>query len=359
MKLTIVTPYYLPIKGGVTTYVLNLTKTLKKFNNISINIIAREGENDADAIVIKANKLIFGLKLFIILHKIRPDIIHSHSHWYTLSPSVLYKLFHPRTKMIHTFHTQPIREISRMKRIKEKMVELLLSKCDVITFVSRSQMMEIEKNINIEAQKKVIYAGVLPKKVSREEITQIKNNLSLSEDDLILSFIGPLVWKMKAEGVKRLIEAIKIITPKYPKTKLLIAGDGEFRMYLEETAKDLGIENNVIFLGFFENIFALLAITDLYAHISLLDAFPLSLLEAMSTGTPVIATRVGGIPEMINNGKNGILVEPCPEAIAEAIIELYENKEKMKELGENARKDIEKNFTWDKIANEFIELYRK
>jgi glycosyltransferase involved in cell wall biosynthesis len=357
VKLTLVTPYYSPIRGGVTSYVLNLAGALKKINNISINIISREGENDADALVIKSEKLIFVLKAFLVLRKINPDVIHSHSHWFILYPCILYKLFHPRIRVIHTFHTQPVREKIRMTRIKEKILELLLSKCDVVTFVSKSQMEEMGKNLKISAQKEVIYAGVSPKQVKKEEIAQIKNSLCLEEDDLVLSFIGPLVWKMKVEGVKMLIEAIKIITAKYPKTKLLIVGDGEFRGYLEEIVKRSHMGNNVIFLGFIENVFIPLAVTDIYTHISLQDAFPFSPLEAMSMGTPVIATRVGGIPEMIRNGKDGILVEPNPETIAEVIIELYEDKEKMKRLGENAKRVIEEKFTLEKTCDAFIRLY--
>lgn len=350
-----ITPYYPPIKGGVTTYVLNLVESLKNKYDITVYVITREGKSDINILSFNYPKWLFALSVFIVLNKKKPDVIHSHSWWYTLLPSIFYKFIHPKTKVIHTLHTQPVGET--LKSIKSRFFSLFLSRCDVVTFVSKSQMKEMGKHFKITSPKKVIYGAVSPEKVSGNKLMEIKNNFSLNGKQPIISFVGLVVYEKKAEGVKKLIESIKILKMTYPQIRLLIIGDGEFRKNLEERASDLGLNENVIFTGFKENVYEFLAITDIYAHLSLQESLGLSILEAMSKGMPVIAANTGGIPEIIDNGINGILVEPDPKIIAEAISELYENKNRMKQLGNNARITIEKRFSLDKLAEEFVSIY--
>lgn len=355
MKLVMITPYYPPIRGGVTTYVVNLTNTIKTKYNISVNVIAREGESGIDTTIINSPKWLFALRAFFVLCKIRPDVIHSHSWWYTLFPSIFYKFTHPKTKVVHTLHTEPAGEV--IKSVKNKIFGLFLSRCDMVTFVSKSQMEKIEKYLTITTPKTVIYAGVTQKNVDEKEVAKIKNVLRLDKNHPVISFIGPLVHEKKAEGVEILIKSVKIVKIRYPQIKLLIIGDGEFRKNLEERVNELNIKDNVVFMGFREDVFAFLALTDIYAHISLQEALGMSLLEAMIMGIPSIAANTGGIPEIIKSSKNGVLVEPDPEAIAEAIIRLYEDKEMMKEMGENARIDVEMRFALDRLADEFVKIY--
>lgn len=355
MKIVIITPYYFPVKGGVTTFVKNLFESIKNKQDVCAYVITREGRNDRNIYSFNYPMWLFVLRTFYVLNKLKPDVIHSHSWWYTLLPGILYKYIHPRTRIIHTLHTQPTGD--EIKSIKSKIFQFFLSQCDTLTFVSKSQMNEIDKHLKITSPKKVIYGAVSRRKANEKEIIKIRNNFSLDGKRPIISFLGVLVYEKKAEGVKRLIESIKILKPKYPKILLLVIGDGVFRNNLEESVPRLDLKDNVIFAGFRENIFDFLALTDIYAHISLQEALGLSLIEAMSAGLPVIAANSGGIPEVIENGENGILVEPNPVAIADAIKELYENKQKMIKLGENARIDIERRFGLDRMSDEFVQLY--
>ena len=356
MRLCVITPYYHPIKGGITSYVSYLVKTFQE-NTMTVDIITRLGEKQEGITAIKTNKMFFILKTYMLLHKNRYDIIHSHSHWYTLAPSVLYKFFSPKTRIVHTFHTEPF---GMMKGLKKKMFEWLLSKCDIVTFVSGTLMKKVEKNLKLDTKtkKKVVYAGVSEHEVRKEEVEEFKAKYRLNGSSPILSFVGPLVWKMKVEGVKMLVRAFKYVIKEHPNAKLLIIGDGEYKEDVERLVKELNIENNIIFTGFFDDVFVPLSITDIYTHISLQEGFPLSLLEAMSIGKPVIATKVGGIPELITDGENGILVDSEPRAIANTILELYSDEEKRKRLGEEAKKTVKINYNWSKIAEEFMEIYK-
>lgn len=354
IKVILLTPYYYPIVGGITSYVENLKDSLLK-KGISTSIITSQGDVGNDVEVIGPNKLLFILKATSILRKKKPDVLHSHAHWYVLFPCVIRRILHPGTRLIHTFHTEPLQE---NRGIKKRVFTFLISKCDYVTFVSDDLRNKVEKKFEIKSKKKVIYAGVFIDKVDQTETLRFINDYNLGNSFPILSFIGPLTWKRKVEGVKRLIEAFGIVRMTYPNAKLLIVGDGNCKNDLVRFVENKKMIGEVIFTGFLENTAIPLSVTDIYTHISLQDTLSISTLEAMSMGKPVIATNIGGIPELIIDGENGILVEPEPKKVAQKIIELYGNKERRDILGESARKTAEEQFNWDDIAQEFINLYK-
>lgn len=366
MKLIIVTPYWVPIKGGVTTHVLNLIKTIQKRKNIDVNVIARMGKSDKDAHAIGTrcetcfhDKILFVVKTFLILRKKRPDVIHSHSHWYILMPCVLYKLFHPKIRLIHTLLTEPMEEKKR-NRLKNAVLEWLLSKCDVIT--TGKNIMEKYKKIvklKIKTRVKIIYGGFSRRNVNKKDIEEFKKIYSLENNHPILSWIGPLHYKMKFEGVKNLLKAFTIVVEKYPDARLFVIGDGPYRNDLEKFAEYLDIKKNVIFTGFLDNVFIPLAVTDIYMHILAQGGgIGIALLEAMSVAKPIVATKSMVLEEALVDNENAILVDLEPDLIANAITELYRDKEKMKKLGEKAQRTVEENFTWEKICDEYIKLYQ-
>jgi glycosyltransferase involved in cell wall biosynthesis len=241
--------------------------------------------------------------------------------------------------------------------LRKKIFEFLISKCDYVTFVSRNLMEDMEKILEIKSKKRVIHAGVFIEEKDEEVTRNFVNKYGLKGCFPILSFIGPLSWKMKIEGVKRLIEAFGAVKKIYSNSKLLIVGDGRYRIELEIFAEKNKLTDEVIFTGFLENSSIPLSITDIYTHISLQEGFPIALLEAMSMGKPIIAAKTGGIPEIISDGDNGILVGPEPNEIADKIINLSRNNKRMKILGKNAQKTVLERYNWDDIAQKFINLY--
>jgi len=103
-----------------------------------------------------------------------------------------------------------------------------------------------------------------------------------------------------------------------------------------------------------ENPFVPLKICDLYTHITMGDGLPLALLEAMAMGKPIVATSVGGIPEAITDGENGLLVAPEAEQVAEKIDLLLRDREYAERLGRCAKKTVEEKFTWEQAAEGFL-----
>jgi len=122
--------------------------------------------------------------------------------------------------------------------------------------------------------------------------------------------------------------------------------------------KRLGLEKHVTLTGFRSDVANLLSCSDVVVLSSETESAPLTLLEGMSSGLPVVATRVGGIPEIVEDGVNGLLVQSKnPEAIAEKILELNSDPEMRRRLGEAARETVLERYTAEKIVGRYLEIY--
>lgn len=155
-----------------------------------------------------------------------------------------------------------------------------------------------------------------------------------------------------------LFRAFRNILKIFHDTRLLIAGEGPLREYLEVMARRLNIERHVSFLGFQNNIFEFLKEIDIFILPSRSEGAGLSILEAMYTGLPVIATNVGGIPEIVINEVTGLLVPAeNPEALSEAIIRLLSNPDLMQKMGENGRHRVLTHFNPENFIKAHENLY--
>jgi glycosyltransferase involved in cell wall biosynthesis len=143
---------------------------------------------------------------------------------------------------------------------------------------------------------------------------------------------------------------------------LVIAGKGEERDNLERLVFELNLRDRVIFTGFVwgDDKWSLLKNCDVFVLPSVVEAFGIAVIEAMACEKPVIATNTGPFPEIIRDGETGLLVPLyAPDALADAVIELALNEEKRKEMGERARKDVEERFDINKIAGDYLEIYKE
>ncbi|MBS7619631.1 N-acetyl-alpha-D-glucosaminyl L-malate synthase BshA [Candidatus Bathyarchaeota archaeon] len=160
--------------------------------------------------------------------------------------------------------------------------------------------------------------------------------------------------------VQDIVEAISLTTEVDKDIRLLLVGDGPEKDKIEAIVKKKNLSNQVHFTGFRRDIPLLLKQCDAFVLSSDSESAPLTLLEAMSTGLPVIATNVGGVPEIIENRKNGILVSPrSPKSIAENILELKHDEEFRKHLSLEARKTILEKYTPQKVIEKYEEVYKQ
>lgn len=204
-------------------------------------------------------------------------------------------------------------------------------------------------------------------RLPKERVVAIHNGIDLlsftdlrveeeNEGHTILS-VGRLSWR---KGYKYLIDAMPNILSEYPDAKLVIVGYGDQRTPLQWHVKKLGIESSVCFLDKVsgERLYSLYHEADVYVQPSLYEPFGITILEAMSMRKPVVATRVGGIPELITNGAEGLLVEPGNSLqLARAIINVFSDSSCRRRFGSNARKRVEREFTWEAVAKKTLEFY--
>ncbi len=172
-----------------------------------------------------------------------------------------------------------------------------------------------------------------------------------------LVFPGGAKW---TKGGDLLIAALPKIAPEIPDFHLYIAGNVPQRDLLKKMVHDLGLESKVTFSGFLlkEEYQKLLNSVDIFILPSRTEGFPVSILEAMALGKPIITTRRGGINEMVCDGRNGILVEPNPEQIAGAILYLHRNANIRKEISQNNLKDVAR-FDWNLAIDKYVDIYQQ
>lgn len=355
MKVVVMTNYWKESPGGgVKVYLTNLVEELRKMG-ANVLVIFREGK-DNENIQIKGSRFLFPLKAFIRLLRIKPNVIHSHGPWYTLFPAIMFKILFRKTRVIHTFHTSAKEQ--KLPKWFLFIFQLFLNRCNCVTFVSEALKKEFEEIYGLNFKKfSITYGGVKKVEVSQRDRIDFINKFELQNKWPILLMQGFTSSKYKAEGAKLAILAIKELKENYPGICLVVTGKGRYLNELISFAEDNNIREHVIFPGVVENPFVPLEICDIYLHISLAEGLPLALLEAMIAEKPIIATAVGGIPEGIINGENGLLVDPQSKKIAEKIVYLLENPEFCKKIAKNAKKTAEERFSWENSARKFMELY--
>jgi glycosyltransferase involved in cell wall biosynthesis len=168
-----------------------------------------------------------------------------------------------------------------------------------------------------------------------------------------------MVANLRAEkGQDLLLAAAPRILARYPDASFTFVGDGPRREALETLTRALGITRHVRFMGESRDVAAILAKHDLFVLPSRSEAFPNALIEAMATALPVVATGVGGIPEVVRSGVNGRLVPPDDvDALADAVLALMDDPATAADLGRAARADVERHYTIDRMVERFEQLY--
>lgn len=191
---------------------------------------------------------------------------------------------------------------------------------------------------------------------TQEDRKRIKEEIfNTQENTLIVITVAEL---HERKGLKYLIEAIPEITRKYPNIKFIFVGDGPNRENLEKLATKLKVENYVTFLGRQKEIPQLLKSADIFALPSRREAFGFVNLEAMITALPIVASKVGGIPEIVVDGKTGILVEPeNSDALAKALLKLISDARLREKMGIAGQKTVYEKFDAKKTAREYEKVY--
>lgn len=169
------------------------------------------------------------------------------------------------------------------------------------------------------------------------------------------TLIGMLSVFVPIKGHRTLLEAAARVAPRHPEARWVLAGDGPTREAMQAYCRGLGIEDRVVFPGRHEGPGEeVTAALDVVVHPSVQESFPYAVLEAMRAGKPVIATRIAGIPEQIEDGVSGLLVAPGdPDALASAMERVLREPGAARSLGDAARRRFQERFTLDRMRRSF------
>lgn len=170
--------------------------------------------------------------------------------------------------------------------------------------------------------------------------------------------IGTVANFYTTKGLKYLIVAAEAVVKKFPNTRFIIVGDGELRFEIEKQIKDLNLQDKIILTGFQKDIHSYLKTFDLFVLSSVKEGLPFCLLEASAAGLPIVATKVGGIPEIVESEKSGLLVEPAkPQLLADAIVKIMKNENLICKYGQFGMNNIKNKFDLKNNLKRIREIY--
>lgn len=342
--------------AGAETMCENLTYELKK-QGIDVVVISlydfhspiTERMESAGIKVCYLNKkprldLSMIYKLYRIFKEEQPDAIHTHRYvmQYAIPAAILGRVKH----RVHTVHNIAEKENSKIAR---KFNKLFYKFAHVIPVALSGKIQDtIVAEYHIRKEKiPVIYNGIDFSKC------QPKTDYSIEENFKILH-IGRFSEQKNHIG---LLKAFYLFHEKFPNCMLYLIGDGEKRNKAEQFVNKHGISNCVKFLGVQSNVYGYLHDADLFTLPSLYEGIPMTLIEAMGTGVPIVATDVGGVTDMLTNYDNSLLTTLDTLDICSAFIK-YAQDESLRRIHGEKVKDLAFKFSSKTMAQKYVEVYQ-
>ena len=171
--------------------------------------------------------------------------------------------------------------------------------------------------------------------------------------------LATVAVQREPKGIQHMLAALPQVASAFPEIRYLLVGDGPHRPALEQQAAQLGVAGRVVFAGSREDVAGLLAAADIFVLPSLTEALPTVIAEAMAAGLPIVATTVGGIPEMVRHGEAALLVPPAdPEALAATVLRLLANPRQAAAMGRSGRRVVAERFDIRTQARALADDYR-
>jgi glycosyltransferase involved in cell wall biosynthesis len=188
------------------------------------------------------------------------------------------------------------------------------------------------------------------------DVDAVRKELGIPDGAPVVTCVGARPEKR----VERIIEAVAAVRPRHPDVRLLVVGKSSVQRTLEELVERLSLKDNVHFLGFRKDIATLLQLTDVGVIASDREGSPLAVLEYMAAGCGIVASRVGGIPDMVRHGEEGLLVEPGDvDALAGAVGALLDDPELRQRLGAAAKRRREAEYSLRTLVARTEALYEE
>lgn len=371
MRIAMVGDEFYPAVGGASAYTMGLGKALAKLGAEPVVLThAHPGypeEEEFNGLKVKR------LKGFVVprldraisaglvkrLHESIKfggfDLVHGQDIYSSMALQLVYSARRRRIPIVLTCHS--IHETTGLWKLIYQPLVFTMNRADRVIAVSNATR-EFCRVLGVLDYKIVaIPNGIDISKLNLiVDGTSVRARLGIESEPLVVTAIR----LVKRKGPENLVTAFSKVLKPMPEAKLAIAGEGPEYANLRAIIKKLGIENSVFMLGVLphEQVFELMAAADVFVLPSMIEACPFALLEAMAVGTPVICTRVGGTPEIVENGVNGLMVPSANnDALADAILNILDDHKLAERLQTNGPLTVRKKFSWERTAKQTLALY--
>ena len=364
----ITTPYFPPQGGGLERYALQIARLLGRDYDWRVIMISSD-KSKADSVENKDGITVYKLKcdyrisntpvglgwyrkIRDIIAKENPDLINIHTPVPGLGDIASFA--GRNIPQVITYHTgsmkkgKPLVDLA-LGAYESTILKIMLGRAEKIICSSDSIRFGFLKKY--AAKSATVTPGV--------DCGLFSPDPKKTAEKKTLLFVAKLENGQEYKGLRTLIDALQILQKNIPEIKLKVAGDGDMKEWYKNYAEKCGLGKNIDFLGNLEDR----RLIELYQSGSMLvlptakDSYPLAVLESMSCGLPVISTTIGGIPEMVENGKEGFLIQPGkPLELAEKIREITTNPSLQKRFSEAARTKAVRFFGWDERIRRYEEI---
>jgi L-malate glycosyltransferase len=293
-----------------------------------------------------------GWKLSRLLNRLRPDIVHAHDP-HAVSTAAL---------ALSMSTAQPVPPLVASRRVdfhlkknsfsqwKYRQVRTFIAASDAIARILRADGIP-------PAQIVTVHEGIDAERIAHIEPSSVHAAFWLPTHAPLIGNIGALVAH---KGQRHLVDAAAIVLRDVPDARVVILGEGELRGSLEHQVKALHLEKHVLLPGFRDDVLALLKGFDIFVMCSETEGLGTSILDAMACGKPVVGTRTGGIPEVVEEGVTGLLVEPRdPQSLADAITTLLKDEGLRTRMGAAGLARVREQFTVDRMVAGTLAVYEQ
>ena len=348
--------------GGIGNYIVSLSKALRNMGQ-GVIVASSGGELEEELrdsgiehrkINIKT-KFEYGPKVLIsafnlcrIIKDEKVDIIHAHTRVSQVAARLASGITGvPYVTTCHGFFKTRSRKIFDTWGVK-------------VIAISNAVKAHLKDDLGVDEDRiALIYSGVdigrFSERYSNDRIESVKRSLGLGAGPVVGS-IGRL---SPVKGQKFLIEAVPAVLSEAKDTEFVIVGSGPDEATLKNLARSLGVERSVLFLRSAPDTHKFLSIMDVFVLPSVKEGLGIALLEALVSGKACVASKVGGISDVIDDGVNGLLIEACkPETIAAAVLRLIKDPALRDKLGQKGNILAKEKFSLDMMAGNVNGLYR-
>jgi len=367
--------------GGPAIHVVNLTAGLDPTRYHSLLVAGSENEGEGSMLdfalahdvrptVIPEIVTAFRLaprdakalwKLYSLIRRQRPHIVHTHTAKAGFLGRIAARLAGVPI-IVHTFHGHVLHGYyGPVKSGLLCLLERSLAWCtDRLVTVSEEVKRDLVR-YGVAAEEKI---AVIPLGFDLDPFlnayTQqggFRREMSFGKEIKLVGIVGRI---FPIKNHRLFLQSAARIAIHEPAARFVIVGDGDLRTAVEQQAHELGIADRVLFTGWRRDLSGIYADLDVLVVSSDNEGTPVSAIEAMASSCPVVATRVGGLPDLINDHKTGLLVPPRDaDALASAVLDLLHNPPTARELGHNAREFVRRRFTVERLITDVDRLYSK